>query len=78
MYIVDRKRGLEETSITMPRILGVTGLTGILGIREKAHIVPGNNQTVVVSEAAEACGTAAGQVAKMLAISILKYTLLGS
>ena len=43
-------------------ILGVTGLTAILGIREKAHIVPGKNQTVVVSGAAGACGTAAGQV----------------
>ena len=29
--------------------------------------------TVVVSGAAGACGTAAGQVAKTLAISILKY-----
>lgn len=55
----------------------MTGLTGILGIREKAHIVPGKNQTVVVSGAAGACGTAAGQVDKMLNMSILKYTLPG-
>ena len=55
----------------------MTGLTGILGIREKAHIVPGNNQTVVVSGAAGACGTAAGQVAKMFAISRLQYIVLG-
>lgn len=40
----------------------MTGLTGILGIREKAHIVPGKNQTVVISGAAGGCGTAAGQV----------------
>ena len=36
-------------------------------------IAPGNNLTVVVSGAAGACRTAAGQVAKMLAISIIKY-----
>ena len=53
-------------------ILGVTGLTGILGIREKAHIVPGRNQTVVVSGAAGACGTAAGQVIRST-ISISRY-----
>ena len=52
----------------------MTGLAGILGIRKKAHIVPGKNQTVVVSGAAGTCGAAAGQVAKMLAISRLQYT----
>ncbi len=40
----------------------MTGLTGILGIREKAHIIPGKNQTIVINGAAGACGTAAGQV----------------
>ena len=40
----------------------MTGLAGILGIREKAHVIPGKNQTIVISGAAGACGTAAGQV----------------
>ena len=52
----------------------MTGRTGILGIRKKAHIVPGKNQTVGVSDAVGTCGGAAGQVAKMLAISRLQYT----
>ena len=49
----------------------MTGLTGILGIREKAHIIPGKNQTVVVSGAAGACGTAAGQVHGSLFFKLL-------
>ena len=43
-------------------IVGLTGLTSYLGIREKAHITSGANQAVVVSGAAGACGMAAGQV----------------
>ena len=43
-------------------IIGITGLTSYLGIREKAHIRSGANQAVVVSGAAGACGMAAGQV----------------
>ena len=42
----------------------MTSLTSFLGIREKAHITPGANQSVVVSGAAGACGMAAGQVSK--------------
>lgn len=42
----------------------MTSLTSFLGIREKAHIKPGANQSVAVSGAAGACGMAAGQVSK--------------
>ena len=47
----------------------MTSLTSFLGIREKAHITPGANQSVVVSGAAGACGMAAGQVSKFSSLS---------
>ncbi len=43
-------------------LLGIVGLTSFLGIRERAHIKPDGNQTCVVSGAAGACGSIAGQV----------------
>ena len=56
-------------------LLGVTGLTAYLGVAEKGHVTPEAGQTVVVSAAAGATGSLAGQVGLCFSGSLFSLML---
>ncbi|XP_048735463.2 prostaglandin reductase 2-like [Ostrea edulis] len=53
-------------NLTLPlTVLGMIGLTSYLGVKEKGGIKLGHNQAMVVSGAAGACGSIAGQLGRL-------------
>lgn len=49
-------------------LMSIPGLTAVIGIWEKSHIKREAGQTIVISGAAGACGSLAGQVIKFTAL----------
>ncbi|XP_027028601.2 prostaglandin reductase 2 isoform X1 [Tachysurus fulvidraco] len=45
--------------------VGMPGLTALLGVREKGHVIRGAGQTMVISGASGACGSLAGQIGRL-------------